>query len=118
YYIFNRKTGKTDELTVPTAGSFVYDIDKPEDVYFYTTTGTAQNPQLGEIYKLQNGALVPHFVHEEKVMLGANPVIASGHILDFNFDAYPVTDQPPATEPPATEPVTVALLEEAATEEQ
>ena len=123
YYIFNRKTGKTDELTVPAAGSFVYDIDKPEDVYFYTTTGTAQNPQLGEIYKLQNGALVPHFVHEEKVMLGANPVIASGYILDFNFDAYPVTNQPPATEPPATEPsatepVTEALLEEAATEEQ
>ena len=120
YYLFNRKTGKTDALNVPAAGSFLYDIDKPKEIYFYTTTGTAQNPQLGEIFKLENGVLVPHFVYEERVVLSTHPVIASGYILDFNFDAYPVTNQPPATEPPAevpTEPVTEAVAEEAAAEQ-
>jgi|GEM_PF-5701108 len=121
YYLFNRKTGKTDALNVPSAGSFIYDIDKPEDVYFYTTTGAAQNPQLGEIFKLENGTLVPHYVYEERVMLGAAPVIVSGYILDANFDAYPVTNQPPVTEPPTeapTEPLTEAVLEEAAPAEE
>lgn len=120
YYLFNRKTGKTDELTVPAAGSFIYDIDKPEDIYFFTVDAASQNRALSGIYKLESGALIPYYVHEEMVSLGAHPVIVSGYILDSNFDAYPITDQPPATEPPTealTEPVTEAAAEPAPAEE-
>ena len=91
YYAFDRESGKLQQLALPSAGSFTYDIDHPEDIYFYTNDTNAANRRLSGVYKLVNGEAVACGFGPEEILLGANPVIADGYIVDVNFDAHPIS---------------------------
>ena len=91
YYAFDRESGKLQQLALPSAGSFTYDIDHPEDIYFYTIDTNSANRRLSGVYKLVNGEAVACGFGPEEILLGANPVIADGYIVDVNFDAHPIS---------------------------
>lgn len=93
YYWFNRDTGDLLPLALPEAGTFTFDLERPDDLYVCVSNGGS----LRRLFRVDDGQLTECGFGGTAVAVGPAPVIVGGYVLDTEFNAYAVTEAADST---------------------